>query len=82
MSRGPGKWQRVILDRVSSGGWHYLSDLLPKRHTRAQYKALHRAMTTLENKGKIAVYRYLCGHKRTLVGPLGIFPPVARPRER
>jgi hypothetical protein len=79
MSRGPGTWQRVILDRVSSGGWHYLRDLLPERYTKTQYKALHRAMTALERKGDIAVYRYQSGRKRTLVGPLGIFPPAARP---
>jgi hypothetical protein len=34
MSRGPGKWQRVILDALQASEWRYLHDLIPyKRKT-------------------------------------------------
>jgi hypothetical protein len=38
MSRGPGRWQRVILDALKTSEWRYLHDLIPSkrkvRHTR------------------------------------------------
>jgi hypothetical protein len=37
MSRGPGKWQRIILDGLAAHDWRYLHDLIPSkrkvRHT-------------------------------------------------
>jgi hypothetical protein len=34
MSRGPGKWQRIILDALATSEWSYLHDLIPyKRKT-------------------------------------------------
>jgi hypothetical protein len=31
LSRGPGKWQRVILDALQTSEWRYLHDLIPNK---------------------------------------------------
>lgn len=43
MSKGPGKWQRLILDELGRRSWVKLADLLPADHTRSDYVALMRA---------------------------------------
>jgi hypothetical protein len=54
MSRGDGKWQRVILAAVEAApAGSYLIDLLPVGHTRAQAVALERAAINLETERKI-----------------------------
>ena len=78
MSRGPGKWQRLILDRVAQGDWFYLVDLLPAGYTVSQYSALHRAACRLADAGKVIYRMYLCGHKKVHLGPIGAPPPMGR----
>jgi hypothetical protein len=55
MSRGPGKWERAILEAVARVPVFYLTDLLSRSHTRAQTVALNRAMRKLADTGRIAV---------------------------
>lgn len=57
MSRGPGRWQRRILEAVADGPI-YLRDLLPEQYTRSQYSALHRAATTLADAGAISYWHF------------------------
>jgi hypothetical protein len=67
MSRGPGRWQRAILDALEQHGAVWMRDLLPpeapcayqweqlaaQRARRAQYSALHRAACRLCDAGRI-----------------------------
>jgi hypothetical protein len=53
MSRGPGIWQRRILDTLEKYPAFYLMDLLPKDHTRSQVVALNRAARQLASNYKI-----------------------------
>jgi len=80
MSRGPGKWQRLILDEVHSGRWTYLLDLLADTHTRSEYQALYRAARTLDEAGRISLWRYTTGTKKLLVGPPGAAPAKRPPQ--
>lgn len=80
MSRGPGKWQRLILDRVAAGEQFYLVDLLPAGYTKAQYNALHRAAVTLYEAGQISWVSYTFGGKTELIGPPGASAPAERPK--
>ena len=60
MSRGPGKWQRLILQELESRTCFYLRELLPMQYRKSDYNAADRAMWRLEGEGKIWVWRYLC----------------------
>lgn len=60
MSRGPGKWQRLVLAALDQQPAWYAADLLPADHTRAEYVALLRAVGALEACGHIVVDRYQC----------------------
>lgn len=53
MSRGPGKWQRLILQRVEADGWCVVYDLLPDNRTRAQESAINRAAHLLADRGLV-----------------------------
>jgi hypothetical protein len=55
MSRGPGKWERAILEALERVPAFYLTDLLPDPHTRSQTVALNRAMRKLAGAYKIGV---------------------------
>ena len=77
MSKGPGKWQQMILERLESGGF-YLTDLLPTGYTLANYQSLHRAMTRLETMGKIKVVRWVAGAQRVYILPPGAPEPWDR----
>ena len=62
MSRGPGKWQRLILNTLQEQEGVFLCDLLPKKqgsfrvyHT--DYSQIERAVRTLEHRKAIAVQR-------------------------
>jgi hypothetical protein len=59
VSKGPGKWERAILEALDSAPAFYLSDLLPMPHTRAQIVALNRAARNLADAGKIATCHWL-----------------------
>jgi hypothetical protein len=60
MSRGPGKWERAILQSLEHTAAFYLTDLLPTDHSRAQLVALNRAARNLEDKGRIATCAWMC----------------------
>ena len=60
MSRGPGTWQRVILDKLTEAWAFPLRWLLPEHPTRAQRNALNRAACQLEGTGRISVARFMC----------------------
>ena len=60
MSRGPGLWQRVVLEMLERTPAVYVQDLLPVGYSRAQYSALLRAVSRLEELGRIEVTRYRC----------------------
>lgn len=84
MSHGPGVQQRRILQAVADGDWHYLADLLPRGHTRAEYNALNRAMHQLIRSDQISTNRWLFSSgPRVAIGPAGTLPPrryeIARP---
>jgi RecG-like helicase len=61
MSKGPDKWQRLILAELENKEAFYLRRLLGQKCTKAQYNALLRAMQELEAAGKINVKRFLWG---------------------
>lgn len=58
MSKGPGKWQRLILSELAIRDRFNLRELLEPTFTKAEYNALHRAMIELEDAGRIKVYRF------------------------
>ena len=56
MSKGPGKRQRLIMDKlITLGEFEYfpLVSLLPARHKAKEYQALNRAAKILSNTGKV-----------------------------
>jgi hypothetical protein len=59
MGRGPGKWQRIILDRLERGEPFYLLEVLDYGYTKAEYNALNRAARELEKRGEIRIERYM-----------------------
>jgi len=61
MSRGPGKWQRRILARLTHSNTYWLRTLLPRHAGRSEYNALLRAALTLEAAGSILLDRYCWG---------------------
>ncbi len=71
MSRGPGKWERLILAELASHRAFYLRALLGPCCTRAQYNALFRAALTLEAGGRISVTRFVFGAKTLVVHRTG-----------
>lgn len=60
MSRGPGRWQRLVIEGLERRPAYYVVSLLPEKFTRAQYSALLRAVASLEERGRIEVDRYHC----------------------
>src|SRR2546427_2343708 len=53
VSRGPGRWQRAILNRVEDGTF-WLAELYPEGTSRSEREALARAARTLRRKGAIS----------------------------
>lgn len=58
MSKGPGYWQRGILNTLGTHDAFHLRRLLPYSCTKAAYNALHRAALRLETQGKIRLARF------------------------
>ena len=58
MSRGPGKWQRLIMSALNKFPAFNLRDLLPEQATAAQISALCRACRQLEVAGQINVIKW------------------------
>lgn len=71
VSKGPGKWQRLILDELGRRSWLYLAELLPAEHTRSDYVALMRAARGLKQielwhvRGSTESRGALCGRADT-----------------
>jgi hypothetical protein len=61
MSKGRGKWQRLILSKLATREAFKLRELLGPTFTKAQYNALLRAMQRLEDAGEIKVHRFAFG---------------------
>jgi hypothetical protein len=58
MSRGPGRWQRLILDELKSRDRFYLLELLPHGYRKAHHNALCRAAAKLADAGRIHLGGY------------------------
>jgi len=58
MSRGYGKLQRAIMQTLEQHSAFFARDLLPLEPTRAQQAALHRAVVSLHDGGKIGIGRW------------------------
>lgn len=56
MSKGPGRWQRIILEALESGEEPAISDLLPEGSTRSDYQNLMRAARKLNKQGKVGIW--------------------------
>lgn len=61
MSRGPGKWQRLILEAVEEHGAVWVNSLIPANATRSEHVALLRASMQLTRRGMIDSYRWAAG---------------------
>jgi hypothetical protein len=61
MSKGPGKWQRMILAELADREAFHLRALLGRKCTKAQYNALLRAALNLETAGKINIAHFYWG---------------------
>jgi hypothetical protein len=55
MSRGPGRWQRAILDELQRREVFYVREVLPATHTRSDQLALIRAAHRLVSRGLITI---------------------------
>lgn len=73
MSRGPGRWQRLILEGVKNRGAitdRQLFDSPPPpksfREAFSREASIERAMRTLERRGQITVMRVAAGRAPTL----------------
>jgi Recombination endonuclease VII len=53
MSRGPGKWQRAILDELQAHEWIMLGDVLPPGSGRSARYACRRAAKQLRRAGQV-----------------------------
>jgi len=60
MSKGPGKWQRMILEELERRRAFYVADLLPDGYSRSDYSALIRAAYKLLDAGRVELTRYMC----------------------
>jgi hypothetical protein len=67
--------ERRILDKVKKGQPFYFIDLLPYGCSDSEYKALHRAMTSLTRKGLISSWHFLAGVKKAVIAPVGSVKP-------
>ena len=66
MSRGFGKWQRLILAELARRDRFYLLELLPVGYCKAQHNALARAAHVLARRDTIDLWRYDTGAARML----------------
>jgi hypothetical protein len=58
MSRGPGKWQRLILDRLALNPHFWLRELLPRHTTKSQMNVIYRAAQRLCRQGRVDLRAY------------------------
>jgi hypothetical protein len=82
MSRGPGVWQRAILDALTQWECCYLRAVLPEGHTRTQRLAVVRAAHHLAAQGRLQMhtwYTHPYPYRRTDTGHVVIHRPDVRP---
>src|SRR5947209_19790815 len=72
MSRGPGRWERAILEALERVPAFYLTDLLPEPHTRSHTVALNRAARKLADAHKIESMAWMCS---ATTGRITIYRP-------
>lgn len=82
MSRGPGKWQRLILERLKVDDWVFLVDILPDNFTGSDKSALYRAALNLWKTGIVdrvygKRYKPRSLQRGIVVGNLGQVPAWA-----
>lgn len=76
MSRGPGIWQRQILDRIGEGKVVVLTG---PEHTHAEQNAIRRAARTLESAGRLQIVPYrIDGRPRLVACPVDMQVPQGR----
>jgi len=85
MSRGPGKWQRVILDALKASEWRYLHDLVPSKK-KVRYTWLHtmaekprwrpRTYMGVTNSDRLAALR--AAHTLARQGKIALYTSRAR----
>lgn len=76
MSRGPGIWQRQILDRIEEGKVVILTG---PEHTHAEQNAIRRAAKTLEKAGRLQLFAHrIDGRPRLVAAPLDMKVPAGR----
>ncbi|WP_248240261.1 hypothetical protein [Microbacterium kunmingense] len=76
MSRGPGIWQRQILDRIDAGKVVILTS---PDHTHAEQNAIRRAANTLEAKGALKIIaERVDGRSRLVACPVDMKTPPFR----
>ena len=75
MSKGPGKWQRMILAELAGREAFHLRALLGRECTKAEYNALLRAAMKLEAAGEIYITRFSWGARpgtgKTIIHRIG-----------
>jgi hypothetical protein len=64
MSRGFGKWQRLILAELASRERFFLRELLPPDCRKADSNSLHRAARKPSDKGMISLHRSWFGAEK------------------
>lgn len=80
MSRGLGKRQTAILNKLNECEYFYLVDLLPDTYHMKDYQALYRAAVILFNKRRLEILKYMAGSKKVLICRQGVKPaPMNRP---
>jgi hypothetical protein len=79
MSRGPGRWQRAILQQLETREWILLRDVLPPEYTPTQVAACRRALKRLRAQGLVHSRRLrergLTGEQRKILGASVVLRP-------
>lgn len=76
MSRGPGIWQRQILEPIEAGKVVILTS---SDHTQAEQNAIRRAAYTLERAGRVQLISHrIDGRARLVACPLDMPVPEGR----
>ena len=74
MSRGPGRWQRLIVERAETAWRFDITDVLPSGYSRSEYTAAARAAIRLEALGRVELWKGVYGRRRLIVRSLSVDP--------
>lgn len=75
MSRGLGKLQTSILEKLKEKDCFYLIELLPREYSLKQYQATHRAAVSLSKKGILKIQCWKFGRNRVAVARINFVQP-------